>query len=297
MRNRQIRFKVSIPSDDGFIGRSCKNPQCGRYFKIELDSLRDNMFCPYCGQQFSKEQMWTNDQESYFKAAATEQAKEVAYAEIDKMFSNMSRKIGRSKYASSRRKPMRYHAKPVYPRYQERSVDSEIICTKCQFPFQVYGIFGYCPGCGSENLRIYDANLEIIKQDVRNSVNKQRSLRHAYSDIVSTFEIVATARAAAITQDKNNFQSLYETRKFFKKRTGKDIFNSIDVSKIRQLQRLFQKRHVYEHNNGIISSRYVQKMPEDTHLQGQVAELSIEELEFAAETLRYVLDRLVDATI
>ena len=291
------RFQVSIPTDEGFIGRSCSNSQCGKYFKIKLDSIQDNMFCPYCGQQFSREQLWTKEQEALFKAAALEQAREIAFAEVDKMFGNLARKTrGRKNVVAFKHKPIRYRAKSIHPTYQEKPVDSEIVCTHCQFPFQVFGIFGYCPGCGNENLRIYDANLEIIKQEITSSTHKQRALRHAYGDTVSTFEIVAAARAAAITRAKTNFQDLYGTRKFFKKHTGKDIFDGIDIPKIRQLQRLFQKRHVYEHNNGIMSDRYVRMMPEDAHLKDQPAELSVEEWELAANTLRHVLDRLVNAT-
>lgn len=254
------------------------------------------MFCPYCGQQFSREQLWTKDQEALFKAAAAEQAKELMFAEIDKMFGGLARKTRGNKHFTFKHKPVRYRAKSVHPTYQEKPVDSEIVCTYCQFPFQVFGIFGYCPGCGSENLRIYDANLEIIKQEIDNSTNKQRALRHAYGDTVSTFEIVVTARAAAITKATTNFQDLYGTRKFFKKHTGKDIFEGIELAKIRQLQRLFQKRHAYEHNNGIMGDRYVRIMPEDAHLKGQTAELSVGEWEMAADTLRRILDRVVNAT-
>ncbi len=296
MVNKIIQFQVSVPTDEGFIGRSCGNSQCGKYFKIKLDSIQDNMFCPYCGLQFSREQLWTKDQEALFRVAAAEQAKELMYAEIDKMFGDLARKTRGNKHFTFKHKPVSYRAKSIHPTYQEKPVDSEIVCTRCQFPFQVFGIFGYCPGCGSENLRIYDANLEIIKQEITNSTNKQRALRHAYGDTVSTFEIVATARAVAITHDTTNFQDLYGTRKFFKKRTGQDIFDGIEIPKIRQLQRLFQKRHVYEHNNGIMGSRYVQKMPEDAHLKDQAAVLSVEEWELAATTLRHILDRLVNAT-
>ena len=296
MVNKIIQFQVSVPTDEGFIGRSCGNSQCGKYFKIKLDSIQDNMFCPYCGLQFSREQLWTKDQEALFRVATAEQAKELMYAEIDKMFGDLARKTRGNKHFTFKHKPVSYRAKSIHPTYQEKPVDSEIVCTRCQFPFQVFGIFGYCPGCGSENLRIYDANLEIIKQEITNSTNKQRALRHAYGDTVSTFEIVATARAVAITHDTTNFQDLYGTRKFFKKRTGQDIFDGIEIPKIRQLQRLFQKRHVYEHNNGIMGSRYVQKMPEDAHLKDQAAVLSVEEWELAATTLRHILDRLVNAT-
>src|SRR5262245_60012088 len=46
----------------------------------------------------------------------------------------------------------------VRANYVERELDTEFECAECAIRFQVYGIFGYCPGCSCENLQIYDAN-------------------------------------------------------------------------------------------------------------------------------------------
>lgn len=297
MVDKIISFYVTVPTDNGFIGRSCGNPGCGKYFKIKVDAIRERMFCPYCGLQFSKDELMTSDQEAHFLAAAAEHAKEIVLGEIDKMFGDLARKNRGNKFLRIEHQPQHYRAKEIAPYYQERPVDSELVCSHCHFSFQVFGIFGYCPGCRSENLRIYDANFEIIKREIESSDNQQRALRHAYGDLVSTFELVASGRAKAITQEQTNFQDLYGTRKFFKEQTGKDIFSAIEEKRIRELQRVFLKRHVYEHNDGIIGDRYVRFMQEDKHLLGQKATLSLEEWEQAVETLKLVLDNVVSATV
>ena len=296
MADKLISFSLTVPTDNGFIGRSCSNLGCGKYFKIKVDTAQERMFCPYCGFQFSKDELMTREQEAHFRAAAEEQAKEFFLGEVDKLFADLARKNRGNKFLKIEHRPQRYKARHITPHYQEHLVDSELTCGRCHFTFQVFGIFGYCPGCRNENLRIYDANFAIIRKEIETSSNKQRALRHAYSDLVSTFEQVTTARAKAITQERARFQDLYETRKFFKEQTGRDIFAHIDEVRVRHLQRVFLKRHVYEHNNGIISDRFVQKMPEDKHLLGQRAALSLEELEEAAVTLKQVLDNVVSAT-
>src|SRR4051794_18074419 len=58
------------------------------------------------------------------------------------------------------------------------AVDSELKCPSCATRFQVDGIFGYCPGCKSENLLIYDANLAIIKRELATTGGETRKLRH-----------------------------------------------------------------------------------------------------------------------
>ncbi|MBK6965081.1 MAG: hypothetical protein IPH20_14370 [Bacteroidales bacterium] len=46
------------------------------------------------------------------------------------------------------------------------------------------------PGLQEDNTMIYEANLQIILNEVRNSNNPQRALRHAYGDLVTTFELI-----------------------------------------------------------------------------------------------------------
>jgi predicted Zn-ribbon and HTH transcriptional regulator len=226
MSKKFIQFNVSVPTEQGFVGRSCKSPDCNRYFKVRIESLREEMFCPYCGTSFSKEEFTTNDQKEYFTEAAVEKAKKYMYDEIDKMLGKLARQP-RSKHVIFQHRPIRYREKTVRPRYKELEVDSELVCSECSFPFQVFGIFGYCPGCRSENLWIYDANFAIIRQEVASSSDPHRALRHAYSDLVSTFESFCRAKAQSITTEAAHFQVLFDTRSFFKKHLGIDIFEGL----------------------------------------------------------------------
>lgn len=292
MSRKILHFQVTVPSDNGFIGRLCKASDCGRYFKVSVDSIRDEMFCPYCGTRFSRDELLTRDQRDYFTAAATEEAKKYVYDEIDKIFGKVARKHKSSKYLHFDHKPIHYRKRLVQPKYKELQVDSELKCFECGFPFQVFGIFGYCPGCRSENLWIYDANFIIIKREISSSPDPQRALRHAYSDLVSTFEFFCQSKALMITSETERFQILSNTRKFFKKHLGSDIFEGLSDDDSLTLRRVFQKRHLYEHNRGIINSKYIRMIPEDAKLLGAKAELSLDEIERAAEVLRHVLDNL-----
>jgi predicted Zn-ribbon and HTH transcriptional regulator len=221
-----------------------------------------------------------------------EEARKHTYDELDKMFGRLARKSRASKYVRLEHKPIRYRKKPVRPKYKELQVDSELTCSECGFPFQVFGIFGYCPGCRSENVWIYDANFAIIEQELSSSSDPQRALRHAYSDLVSTFEFFCRSKARSITTETARFQVLSNTRKFFKRHLGTDIFDGLSNDDILTLRRVFQKRHLYEHAQGVINEKYTKMIPEDAKLLGTQAELSLDELRHAAEVLRHVLDNL-----
>jgi hypothetical protein len=149
-----------------------------------------------------------------------------------------------------------------------------LICPECKFRFQVNGIFGFCPGCRNENLIIYDANLEIIKQEVASNKDPQRALRHAYIDLVATFEVLSKKKASLFTDENVRFQMLFDVRKLFKKHLAVDIMSGINNDDLLSLRRVFQKRHACEHYQGVIEEKYIRAIPEDAHLLNQKAELS-----------------------
>ncbi len=282
-----ISFRVSMPTDEGFVGRECANPGCARYFRVHKDSFRDEMHCPYCGQRFDKNDLYTGDQLEYLRAAAAEKAREYASAEIAKMFGRMRD----SQYVKFRAgKP--YKAKPVVPAYEERKVDSEIVCPTCDTRFQVDGIFAYCIGCRTETIAVFDANLELIRREVAAAGNSQRVLRHAYNDLVSSFESVCHRRSLAFADTHDSFQDPYEARRFFKKYSCVDLIANLDTHQELAVRRVFHKRHSWQHARGIITDRYVKRVPEDRALLGTEASLSMAEFESAALAVRVMLDVL-----
>ena len=250
------------------------------------------MHCPYCGTRFANDAFHTSGQIEYIRKAGLEQAKEYAYGEIDKMFSKLAGSFRGNKFVTMKHTPIHYRAKPVAPRFIERKVDTELHCPDCGFVFQVYGVFGYCPGCKTENMMIYDANLAIIEREIAESADKNRSLRHAYDDLVSTFEQYCQKKAPQSDDRPHSFQELFAVRHFFIKHREIDIFDRLTNDQLLCIRRMFQKRHAYQHSEGKITEQYLKKVPEDASLVGTQAVLSAEEFKEAALILKNVLIRL-----
>ena len=283
-------FLVSVAGDGmGFIGRACDATDCKQYFKVRIPDHKDILYCPYCGSRFSKKTLFTRDQIDHIRRVAAEEARVYAHEEIQAMFKSA---FSGSQFVTYTPGP-RPARRTVTPAYKERDVDTELECSECSTQFQVYGIFGYCPGCGYENLRIYDANWEAIKRSLGETANTNRQLRHAYSDLVSAFEAFCSRKARGITTATGTFQELFDARKFFKTYAKVDILASISPSSLLALRRVFQKRHVCTHAAGIINERYVRMIPEDSQLLGTEAVLSLAELEVAATAVRTALGDLV----
>lgn len=290
--SRYKTFTIRIPTDArGFVGRACDAPGCKQYFKIYVPDHGDYLHCPYCGARFSRNSLFTSPQLKYAREAAIEEARVYAISEIQKMFKDAFR--GSKNVAYEPGPSPRKHT--VHPNYVEREVDTEFECAECSTRFQVYGIFGYCPGCCCENLQIYDANWANIKRKLDTEPDKDRQLRHAYGDLVSTFEVFCNRKAKRFGPEQGNFQVLFDARKYFKAHAGVDILANISNDALLALRRVFQKRHVCIHAGGEITDRYAKMVPEDSKLVGTKVVLTVEELETAATAMRSALGELVKA--
>lgn len=291
-----ITFNIRIPTDEGFLGRECKERECSKYFRIHSDSIKDKMHCPYCGKLFDNDDLFTKDQTNYLRKVSQEKARKYMLDQADKMFSDLERSFRSSKYVTVKRRPIRYRERLIQPYYREAKVDTELTCPKCLFVFQVYGIFGFCPGCRTEDMLLYETNLSIIRNEIKDSTDQQRALRHAYNDLVSTFEMFCSKKARNIASEKPSFQELYPTRRFFKKHMNMDIFSNLSKEHMLHLRRAFQKRHVYQHAHGIINERYTKYISEDAKLIGKKADLTLDEFENAAKALRDVVKSLINSS-
>jgi Zn finger protein HypA/HybF involved in hydrogenase expression len=283
-------FHISVPGDGrGFIGRACPSPNCHQYFKVRISDHIGILYCPYCGDSFSKESMLTREQSLHVHRVGAEKVKAYAISEIQNMFKRAFQGSSHITYKAGPRPTERV----ITPQYKDRKVDTELECSDCGTCFQVYGIFGYCPGCRCENLQVYDANWAIIKRGLDSTTARTRQLRHAYGDLVSTFEVICSNKAKRLGVAASNFQDLFDARKFFKEHAQVDILGSLSSTALLSLRRVFQKRHVCMHAGGVITERYVRKVPEDVDLLGTQVMLSVEELEQAAYAMRVSIGVLV----
>src|SRR5205807_2897472 len=107
-------------------------------------------------------------------------------------------------------------------------------------------------------------------------------IKDALTGAVSAFDSLGKALRAkypVIPAKPNNlFQNLAELDKVLATLTGKNISQYLTPADSDFLFLMFQVRHIYEHNAGVIDSDFVKKQPAYAHLLGRKYLLKIEDV-------------------
>ena len=291
-----MSIKVSLPPDEqGFTGREC--PKCSKYFKVKSGTGLPISIChcPYCGYIGDHSEFFTKDQIKYAKSKAL---REVMGRVIEPELRKLERSFKERERATrggfiqikvkTQRSPMRLPLKY----YQEKEVETYITCDNCALEFAIYGVFANCPGCGKLNaLIIFRKSIEVahkrihLRDSIKDEVELQEAiLEDALSGGVSTFDAlgkVLQSRYPAIfpQKPKNLFQNLKILSDVFSKSVGESLSDILSKENFEFLFQMFQVRHIYEHNMGVVDDDFVRKVPDLSYLKGRKYPLEKSEIE------------------
>ncbi|MPZ15865.1 MAG: hypothetical protein GEU73_15825 [Chloroflexi bacterium] len=202
---------------------------------------------------------------------------------------------------------MRRHPFSLH-RYAERALETKVTCDNCGLEFVVYGVFASCPDFLRLNaLTTCLASLDVARKLVRLSEDtdidadlRPQFPRDALGESVSVFD--AFGRALRLRQPGviranaklNLFQDL-DALDGELRLAGLPDLPGILGTDLDRLYCLFQARHLYEHQAGVVDNRFVAKLPAYAHLRGQLRPIPATNLTEgidALERLARDIDRL-----
>jgi len=291
-----MSIKVSLPSDErGFTGREC--PKCFKYFKLKFGTGLPISIChcPYCGHTGDHNEFFTKDQIKYVKSIALREVmKRVVEPELRKLersFKELERatKGGFIQIeVKTKRSPITFSLKY----YQEREVETYVTCDNCGLEFAIYGIFANCPDCGKLNaLIIFKKSIEVARKRIHlldmiegEDELQEAILEDALSSGVSTFDALGKVLQSRYPdifpqRPKNLFQNLKALSDALSKSIRKSLSDIIGRENSEFLFKMFQVRHIYEHNMGVIDDDFVRKISNLGHLKGRKYLLKQDEIE------------------
>lgn len=269
-------FNITLPTDEnGFVGRLCKN--CKKYFKIKPGTglPTENCKCPYCQKQGGATYFTTPDQERFIKETAEKVAYEKVVSPLLDKFSRSLKKLERSSgfiqiKVTERRDPPFFHIR----RYREKDLETSMVCDGCGLHFSIFGAFASCPDCSQINaFTAFRKSAEVGKKKLDLVLNLdgigkdiiENEFKSILSDTVAAFdglgkELKTRFPEVFPVKPKNLFQNLAELDKCVEQSLGVRLSDhSPDFDFI---SKMFQVRHIYIHNMGVIDEDFVKKQPD-----------------------------------
>ncbi len=271
--------------EEGLLGRECPNDGCEGYFKIKPgtgltgDDLKCH--CPYCGYIGEPSDFATQDQIEYAKSVFLRMVNDALRAD--------TRDWDRQLRSSSRNSFLKMSVKfegghhPIHY-YHEKELETKVTCDSCTLDYAIYGVFAYCPDCGTHNsLQILKKNLELANKELALSGTTDDAdlsshlVAEALKTAVSAFDgfgrEVSSLNAGSATDPKKaeatSFQNLLKARSSVNSIFGYDLAGGLDSGEWEFLIKMFQKRHLLVHTMGVIDQQYVDITHDHTAVVGR----------------------------
>lgn len=163
------------------------------------------------------------------------------------------------------------------------------MCDGCGLEFSVFGVFARCPDCTALNFKtVFDKSIELCRKrlaiidKVGDDETDSAILQDCVASGVSAFDAVGKALqrlAPGILPNKrrNLFQDLDALALALKESLGLELGDIIGQRDYKSMRKMFQVRHFYQHNLGIIDDDAVRRMAEFSSLRGRKYPLTRDE--------------------
>lgn len=274
-------YEIAIPADDrGYTHRLCSD--CSIEFGIRSvdKEFPDTIYCPYCERNGALADFNIPEQFDY---ATQEGLRQIKYDVMKELQVSMVRGLRGSKNVKFKPAILRHEPSPVL---QQSQIPTDMVCSSCEGLYEIYGIASRCPFCSNDDVKIIDANLALIEKEL----DTERGLRLIYNDVVIAFQNLC--RFYALDNKKANFQNINISEKYFRDNLNLEILDGLDSQSLTDMRIVFEKRHVEQHNSGIIDEKYTSNLGFDNTPQGQRVSYSKVELQSSLKALSAVSNNL-----
>ena len=291
-----ISIPVTIHSDEkGYFDRECPNEDCLYTFKILMKDWEekvsdDEVHCPLCGHVDTSDKWWTQDQLEKMQEIAASWAMNYIQGELDKSFKKLARSTRNNKFIRITYKPGRRVTFINNPIGQREGWETEICCEKCGTHYSVIGSAYFCPCCGFNSaVNSFNDSLDSIEKMLESLPEMKDMLTDKYNAdsaetmcrsmlessigyMVSAFQKFASCKYDELsgkTSRVNDFQIVDKGSKLFEEETGKKYSDWLTAGELAFMKLMFQRRHLLEHNNGMVDQQYLNKSGDTSYSLGQ----------------------------
>ena len=154
---------------------------------------------------------------------------------------------------------------PFY--YAEESQQKRFSCSACGQFNDILGRFCYCSTCGTRN-DLYELESDTLAR-IRKEINEVGAYGRRAAEAVGAFDIFVRQYARQIVQrvpmrsarksrmEKMTFHNLANVAAELKGLCDIDPCEGLNASDVAFATTMFHRRHVYEHNGGVVDEKYL----------------------------------------
>jgi len=308
--NRGVTVTVPV-RDDGFCGRECPEPDCQKYFGIVCGTGMEGedlpCHCPYCGHAEEHSSFHTKDQLKYFSSVAQQRLSDAILGDLQEMSAKINSQQDRSSLLQISVKTARSH-RPTIHSYDEKQLETELVCGFCTLRYMVYGVFAFCPDCGKHNsYQILMKNMEVIEKMLAMSESegitieiRDHLVHNALEDCVSTFdafgrEICRIHASSAVNPErvsKLSFQNLEGAKRNVSRLFGFELDSGLHEIQFKAGIQAFQKRHLLAHKLGIVDAEYMERSGDPAAVIGRKVTISTQDVHQLISVVKLLAENL-----
>ena len=295
--NRLQRNSISIPietDDKGYVDKQCPAEECEFLFKVNKEDWEnifkeEAVFCPMCKHEAPSNEWFTIDQIEQGKAEALTIVKGTISNALRSGAKKFNQRQPKNSFISLSIK-VKGSAKRTFPLpiTAAEEMQLEIQCEKCHAHFAVIGSAYFCPACGHNSVtQTYMDSLRKIKAKKNNIDNIRKSLTETsgkddavliirsmiescIGDGVGAFQKYCEGLYEPFGKAPFNvFQRIDQGSKLWECAIGKGYDAWLNKDELTELTKLFQKRHLLAHQDGIVDTKYIEKAGDTSYKVGQ----------------------------
>lgn len=291
-----ISIPITFRSDEkGYFDRECPNANCLYTFKVLMKDWEEKIegkeaHCPLCGHIDASDQWYTQDQIEQMNGIVEGFAYNYVEETIGKAFKDLERSTRNNKYVKFKYKPGKRISFENNPIGQREEWSTEICCENCGTHYSVIGSAYFCPCCGHNSAISAFSDSLNSERKMLDSVSEMRKLfsekydddtadtmcrgliESSLGDIVAAFQKFACSKyeeKGGTVRRTNDFQIIEKGSELFKQCTGKGYDAWLSAAELSRINLLFQRRHLLEHNGGMIDQKYLDKSGDTSYVIGQ----------------------------
>lgn len=287
---------ITIQSDEkGYFDRECPNANCLYTFKVYMPDWENkigtnNAHCPLCGHIASHDSWWTQEQLDALQSIGESYAMSLMQQMFDDAFGAMARNTRGNRFIKVTYKPGKRISFVNNPIGQSPEWETDITCDSCGTRYSVIGSAYFCPCCGYNSAEsVFEESMDSVEKMVASLPQLRELFTNLYGqdkadtmcrdmlegtlgDVVSAFQKFAECvytRKSTTPVKVNDFQIVQKGSKLFRDATGKGYDTWLTAAELDRMNLLFQRRHILEHNAGLVDNKYLQNSGDASYVLGQ----------------------------